>query len=84
MKDADMPIVIGPVLKGANGYAFDTWTAGRGTKAGYPYQRIEDALYARKVAIREAAQGRARAATICQTLDEFIAQLVCDGDWAVA
>jgi hypothetical protein len=39
---------------------------------GYPYRRIEDAHYARKAEIK--AQGRAVAAIVCQTLDEFIAK----------
>ena len=42
-----MGIVIGPVLRCANGYRFDTWTAGKGVSRGYSYRRIEDAYYAR-------------------------------------
>ncbi len=68
-----MGIVIGPILKRADGYAFDTWTAGKGVSPGYPYRRIEDAHYARNATIKPFAQGRALAATVCQTLDEFIA-----------
>jgi hypothetical protein len=68
-----MRIVIGPVLIRANGYRFDTWTAGKGVTRGYPYRRIEDAHYARKAEIKASAQGRALAAIVCQTLDEFIA-----------
>jgi len=37
-----------------------------------PYGRIEDAYYARNAEIRASAQCRARAAIVCQTLDEFI------------
>jgi len=68
-----MAIVIGPTLKRADGYRFDTWTAATGVSRGYPYHRIEDAHYARKATINASAQGRAPAAIICQTLDEFIA-----------
>ena len=44
----------------------------RGT-LGYAYRRIEDAHYARNAEIKASAQGRALAAIVCQTLDEFIA-----------
>ena len=69
-----MGIVIGPVLRRADGYRFDTWTAGKGVTRGYPYRRIEDAHYARNVEIRASAQSRAPSAIVCQTLDEFIAK----------
>jgi hypothetical protein len=69
-----MGIVIGPVLRRADGYEFDIWTAGKGVTRGYPYRRIEDAHYARKAEIKALAQGRAVAATVCQTLDDFIAK----------
>ena len=68
-----MGIVIGPVLRRAEGYRFDTWTAGKGMTRGYPYRRIEDAHYARNAEIKASARGRARSAIVCQTLDEFIA-----------
>ena len=67
-----MGIVIGPVLRRANGYRFDTWTASKGVIRGYPYRRIEDAYYARNAEIRASAQGRFPAAIVCQTLDEFV------------
>ena len=41
---------------------------------GYPYRRIEDAHYALRAEIKALAQGRAVAAIVCQTLDEFIAK----------
>ena len=69
-----MDIVIGPVLRRADGYGFDTWTVGKGVTRGYPYRRIEDALYARNAEIKGSAQGRAMAAIVHQTLDEFIAK----------
>ena len=69
-----MDIVIGPVLRRADGYGFDTWTVGKGVTRGYPYRRIEDACYARNAEIRASAQGRAPAVIVCQTLDEFIAK----------
>jgi hypothetical protein len=74
LEDADMGIVIGPVLRRADGYRFDTWTAGKGMTRGYSYHRIEDAHYARNAEIKASAQGRALAAIVCQTLDEFIAK----------
>ena len=73
-----MTVVIGPVLKRADGYEFDTWTAGKEVARGYPYRRIEDAYYARNADIKASAQGRAPAAIVCQTLDEFIVKLTED------
>ena len=69
-----MGTVIGPVLRRAVGCGFDIWDAGKGVTRGYPYRRIEDAHYARKAEIKALAQGRAVAAIVCQTLDEFIAK----------
>jgi hypothetical protein len=71
-EDADMGIVIGPVLRLADGDGFDTSTEDRGVSRGYPYRRIEDAYYARNVEIKASAQCRDPAAVVCQTLDEFI------------
>ncbi len=36
-----MGMVIGPVLRRADGYGYDIWTAGKGVTLGYPYRRIE-------------------------------------------
>ena len=69
-----MGTVIGPVLRRADGYGFDIWNAGNGVTRGYPYRRIEDAHYARKAEIKALASGRAVAAIVCQTLDDFIAK----------
>jgi hypothetical protein len=69
-----MSVVIGPVLRHAEAYSFDTWTAGKGVSGGYPYRRIEDAYYARNAEIKASARGRAPSAIVCQTLDEFIAK----------
>jgi hypothetical protein len=41
---ADMGIVIGPVLKRADGYSFDSWAAGEVVSCGYPYRRIRRRL----------------------------------------
>ena len=68
-----MGTVIGPVLRRADAYRFDTWTADKGLTRGYPYRRIDDAYYARNAEIKESAQGRALAVIVCQTLEEFIA-----------
>jgi hypothetical protein len=69
-----MSVVIGPVLRHAEAYSFDTWTAGKGVSGGYPYRRIEDAYYARNAEIKASARGRAPSVIVCQTLDEFIAK----------
>ena len=68
-----MNIVIGPVLRRADGYAFDTWSAGKGVTRSYPYHRIDHAYYAQNAEIKASAQSRAATAIVCQTLDEFIA-----------
>ena len=74
MEAANIGIIVGPVLKRPKGYGFDVWTVTNGVSRGYPYRRIEDACYARNAEIRASAQGRAPAAIVCQTLDEFIAK----------
>jgi hypothetical protein len=68
-----MSAVIGPVLKRGDGYVFDTWMPGRGLSRGYPYRRIEDAIYARNATIWRLGRDRTLNATVCQTLDEFVA-----------
>ena len=60
-----MKLVIGPILKRAGGYVFDTFCSGQGLNQGYPYRRIEDASYARNAAIRSGGL------VVCHTLDEF-------------
>ena len=74
-----MNIVIGPVLRRADGYAFDTWTAGKGVTRSYPYHRVDQAYYAQNAEIKASAQRRATAAIVCQTLDEFVVKLTGDG-----
>jgi hypothetical protein len=71
-----MDIVIGPLLRRAGEYRFDTWTA-RGVSRGYLYHRIEDAHYARNAEIKASVRGRAPSTIVCQTLEEFIAK--CTG-----
>jgi hypothetical protein len=75
----NMNIVFGPVLSRADGYAFDTWTAGKGVTRSYPYDRVEHAYYARKAEIRASGKGPAPAAIVCQTLYEFIVKLTGNG-----
>jgi hypothetical protein len=65
-----MDMIIGPILKRAGGYVFDTWSECEGLNRGYPYRRIEDANYARNAAIRTDAT---LSATVCHTLDDFMA-----------
>jgi hypothetical protein len=73
-----MSLVIGPVLRHADGYAFDAWTAGKGVTRSYPYHRIEHAYYARNAEIKASVQGRAPAVIACQTVNEFIVKLIED------
>jgi hypothetical protein len=79
VKVADMNIVIGPVLRRADGYAFDTWTVGKGLTRSYPYRWIDHAYYAQNAEIKASARSRTPAAIVCQTLDEFIVKLTGDG-----
>jgi hypothetical protein len=74
-----MNIVIGPVLRRGDGFAFDTWSAGRGVTRSYPYHRIDQAYYARNAEIKASVQSRPLAAIVCQTLDEFVVKLTGDG-----
>jgi hypothetical protein len=75
VEDRKMGVIIGPVLRRADGYAFDTWTAAEGVTGGYRYRRIGDAYYARNAEIRASSQGHTPAAIVCQTLDEFIVEV---------
>lgn len=68
----DTGIIIGLVLRCADGYRFDTWMASSGVTRGYPYLRIEDAYSARNAEIKTSVQGRAPAAIVCQTFDGFV------------
>jgi hypothetical protein len=74
-----MNIVIGPVLRRADGYAFDTWTEGKGVNRSYPYHRLDQAHYAQNAEMKASAQSRFTTAIVCQTLDEFIVKLTGDG-----
>jgi hypothetical protein len=55
-------ILLGPILRRAGGYGYDSYTPERGLKTGPDYRRIEDALYAQ----------RAESGIVCRTVDEFI------------
>jgi len=74
-----MYMIIGPILKRAGGYVFDTWSVGDGFSQGYPYRRIEDASYARNAAIRSRQAENSLCAVVCHTVDEFMARIGCDG-----
>ena len=69
-----MGMIIGPILKRAGGYVFDTWSARDGLNQGYPYRRIEDANYARNAVIRTGPVGASLSAIVCHTVEEFLAQ----------
>jgi hypothetical protein len=65
-----MGIVIGPVLRRADGYRLDTWTAGKGVIRAYPYRPIEDAHFARSAEIKASAQGRVLATVPMSKIDQ--------------
>ena len=77
-----MRLVFGPVLKQREGYTYDSWVPAQGVRRSYAYSRIEDAYYALKSAIEEAAGGGCPAPVVCRTSDEF--RLNVDGAWFVA
>jgi hypothetical protein len=66
-----MHAIVGPILLKEGCYTFDLWTAEEGLSRGYAYRRVEDAHYARNAEIRSRRRGRADAAVVCSTLDEF-------------
>jgi hypothetical protein len=66
-----MRLAIGPVLKQHHGYAFDIWSPDRGLSRSYAYPRIEDAHYARRCAINEAALDARLTLVPCRTSEEF-------------
>jgi hypothetical protein len=68
----DMEMIIGPILKRAGGYVFDTWNVREGLNPCFSYRRIEDAAYARNVTIRTGHSSLS--AIVCHTLDEFLTQ----------
>lgn len=63
--------VIGPILKQHDGYVFDSWLPEQGVRRSFCYQRIEDAYYALKCAVAEAARGNRAVPLVCHTSDEF-------------
>jgi hypothetical protein len=77
--EEQMDMIIGPILKQAGGYVFDTWSVGGGVNHGYPYRRIEDANYARNVTIRTRQTENSLCAVVCHTVDEFMARIGCGG-----
>jgi hypothetical protein len=72
-----MYAVVGPVRTKAQGYAFDVWTPEAGLRPGFPYPRVQDAYYARRVEIRQ-YNGEAPA-LVCNTIDEFDSKIAAAG-----
>ena len=70
-----MQTLIGPILSRPDGYAFDTWTREAGLRRGFGYRRIEDAYYARNAAYAEETRPGGSGALLCNTLDEFTAEI---------
>ena len=66
-----MRSIIGPILKQYDGYAFDSWMPEQGVRRSFCYQRIDDAYYALKCAVAEAAGGNRPVPLVCRTADEF-------------
>lgn len=70
-----MKLIVGPILKRAGGYVFDTWSTCEGLNLGIPYRRIEDASYARNAALRAGPAGADQQAVGCYTVDDFTVQI---------
>jgi len=66
-----MFLMIGPILREQDGYAYDSWIPAQGVRRSYPYRRIEDAYYARRHAIEEASGEDRPMPIVCHTSDEF-------------
>jgi hypothetical protein len=75
MGDPEMYLVVGPILKQTDGYTFDSWMRGLGVHRSYSYRRIEDAYYARSIAVAEAAHSSQPEPVICGTRDEFLMRI---------
>ena len=67
-----MLVVIGPVLSRGSGYAFDSWSPGRGLRHGYIYHHVDDAWYARKREIKQQDRGIYQQIVTCSTLEDFM------------
>jgi hypothetical protein len=67
-----MNVFFGPILRRAGGYEFDTCSAGRSVEPSFPYRKLEDARYARRVAIASANREIGLSAIGCDTAAEFI------------
>ena len=70
-----MHLVIGPVLKQCDGYAFDSWKPKEAPRRSYAYSRIEDAYRALKWTAAEAASDSQATPIICATSDEFASMI---------
>jgi len=70
-----MCLLVGPILKQTDGYVFDSWMPELGAHRSFPYSRIEDAYYARKFAIADAARGGLATPIVCHTSDEFLSRI---------
>ena len=70
-----MQTLIGPILARLDGYAFDIWSSEAGLRRGFEYRRIEDAYYARNVALTGDARWGEPGAIGCDTLDVFVAEV---------
>ena len=66
-----MPMLIGPILRRDAGYAFATGEPEKPLNSVAPYRRIEDAYYARRVAILSASRNGCGGVVVCETFDEL-------------
>jgi hypothetical protein len=64
-------LLVGPILCRNGGFAFDTFSREGGLRRGFPYRRIEEATYDRKVTLLGAGGQSNLARVGCETLGEF-------------
>jgi len=64
-------LLVGPILCRNGGFAFDTFSREGGLRRGFPYRRVEEAKYDRKVTLLGIGAPSHIARIGCETLSEF-------------
>ncbi len=64
-------LLVGPILCRNGGFAFDTFSREGGLRRGFPYRRVEEAKYDRKVTLLGIGGASNHARIDCETLSEF-------------
>ena len=64
-------LLVAPILCRNGGFAFDTFSREGGLRRGFPYRRVEEAKYDRKVTLLGIGAIVSAARIDCETLSEF-------------